>query len=123
MSDIQELVESGTETIRALDHARHMRVTAILTLVKTEQGLAHAGALAENRAIVAVGGMKALGANTDARKRALLIALSEDGAYQQVHGLYMQVLGEARLAQATVATLEDTLGLLKASLYASANRE
>ena len=123
MSDIQELIESGTEFIEALDLARHTHVAAVLTLAKAEQALALAGAYAENRAIVAAGGEKALGANADARKRALLIALSDDKDYQGAHTYLMQMLGDARTAQAHVAALEDTLGLLKASLYANASRE
>lgn len=123
MSDIQELIESGTGVIKALDVARHAHVAAILALAKAEQNLTLAGALAENRAIVAAGGEKALGSNTDARKRALVIALGHDEVYQEAQALSMQTLSDARLAQAQVIALEDTLGLLKASLYASARQD
>lgn len=123
MSDIQELIKSGTETIKALISARHARVAAVLTLAKAEQSLALAGAHAENRAIQAAGGEKALGPNADARKRALIIALGHDKVYQKAHALVMQALGDMKLTQAQVDALENTLGLLKASLYAGASRE
>lgn len=123
MSDIQELIESGTEVIKALDLARHARVETVLALAEGEQSLALVGALAENRAIAAAGGEKALGSNADARKRALIIALGHDEIYQKAYALFIQALGDARTAQAQVDTLADTLGLLKASLYAGASRE
>lgn len=43
-----------------------------------------AKAKAEQRAIVAAGGIKALGSNEDERKRALVLALAEDTAYQEL---------------------------------------
>ena len=122
MSDIQKLTESGTDVIKALNEARHTHVAAVLALARAEQSLAITGALAENRAIVAAGGEKALGSNADARKRALIIALGDDEHYQKAQALTMQALSDMRLAQAQMAALEDTLGLLKASLYASASR-
>lgn len=118
MSDIQELLTSGTEVIRALDEARLTHIANVLALAKAEQNLVLAGALAENRAIVAAGGEKALSPNADARKRALIIALAHDGLYQEAFKLLIEALGKARLAQAHVVALEGTLGLLKASLYA-----
>lgn len=123
MNDVQELIKSGTEIIRTLNEARHAHIAAVLALASAEQDLALAGALAENRAIVAAGGEKALGSNADARKRALIIALGHDETYQGAQAFTMQTLGNVRLAQAQVAALEDTLGLLKASLYASVSRE
>jgi len=124
MSDIRELIDRrGTDVIRALDAARHAHISAVLTFAKAEQNLALAGALAENRAIVAAGGEKVLGTNADARKRALTIALGHDETYQGAYSFSMQALNDSRLAQAEMKALEDTLGLLKASLYASASRE
>lgn len=123
MNDIQELLESGIALIEALAHARHARVVTVLALAESEQSLALAGALAENRAIAAAGGEKALGSNADARKRALIIALGHDEVYQRAHALFIQMLGDAKTAQAQVDTLENTLGLLKASLYAGTSRE
>ena len=123
MSDIQELIKSGTDVIKSLNKARHVHNTAVLALAKAEQNLTLTGALAENRAIVAAGGEKALGSNADARKRALIIALGHDETYQGAQAFTMQALGDARLAQAQVAALEDTLGLLKASLYTNARQD
>ena len=123
MSDIQQLMETGASVIKELNRARHAHITTILALAKAEQNLTPAGALAENRAIVAGGGEKALGPNADARKRALIIALGHDGTYQGAQAFALQALGDARLAQAQVAALEDTLNLLKASLYASARKD
>lgn len=119
MSDIQELIESGTDVIEALDEARHTHIAAMRTLAAAELDLALAGAHAENRAIVAAGGIKSLGANENARKRALTIALSEDEDYQGAHACFMLALGKVRLAQAGINALKDTFSLLKASLYGS----
>jgi len=121
--DIQELIESGTGVIKALDEARHAHIVAVLALAESEQSLTLAGALAENRAIVAAGGVKSLGANENARKRALIIALGHDGIYQGAYRSSMQALSDMKIAQAQVAALGDTLGLLKASLYASARQD
>lgn len=41
-------------------------------------------AQAEQRAIVAAGGVKALGSNEDERRRALTLALADDAAYQEL---------------------------------------
>lgn len=122
MSDIQRLAETGADVITELNTARHAHITTILALAKAEQELALSGAHAENRAIITAGGEKALGANADARKRALLIALSEDGQYQKANAVLVLRLTNARTAQAEVAALEDSLGLLKALLYVNASR-
>lgn len=123
MSDIQELIESGTGVIKALDEARHTHIAAMRTLAAAELDLALAGAYAENRAIVDVGGIKSLGANESARKRALIIALSEDRDYQGAHAHFILALGKVRLAQAGIDALKDAFSLLKSSLYASASQD
>ena len=121
--NIHKLTETGADVIKELNRVRHTHIASMLAFAKAEQNLALASALAENRAIVAAGGEKALGSNADARKRALIIALGHDEVYQKAQALTWQALGDARLAQAEAAALEDTLGLLKALLYASASRE
>lgn len=123
MSDIQKLTETGASVIKELSHAHHAHINAILALAKAEQNLTLAGAQAEIRAIVGAGGEKALGTNADARKRALIIALGADKAYQDIRTKTEQALCNAKLAQAEVAALGDTLGLLKVLLYAGASHD
>ena len=123
MSGIQKLAGTGAGVIKELNTARHEHISTMRVLAAAELDLALTGAQAENRAIEAAGGEKALGVNADARRRALLIALDEDKAYQEVHARHVHLLGNVRLAQAAIDALKDTFGLLKASLYASASRE
>ncbi len=75
------MVTSNGRTIATI---RRELTSARIALRNLADELAQAKARAEQQAIDAAGGEKALGGNAEARERALILALADDGDYQAV---------------------------------------
>ena len=95
-----------------LDEARRRAAACRLDMSAAEDALRLGIAQAEQRAIEAAGGDKGLGANAEARARALLLVVDAD---QEVQGLRAHLYRAMELrneAEADLATLGDQLGKL-----------
>lgn len=118
-----DLIEGGKAILCLLEEEREAHITAVIALANAKYVLALNTALAENQAVEAAGGEKALGANTDARRRGLLLALDANENYKKAYTAHLDALRDEKLAWAKVQGLEDALGLFKAALYASVGKE
>lgn len=102
-----------------LADARAELATCVAALLDCERELAQHKALAE-LALIAQhdGDEKKLGANEDARKRAYLLHLEQDGHYRDARAELDATEAERRMAEITVKLLSEQLSILLTTLGA-----
>ena len=112
------------KAMQAIEKAHRTRLrfaSASMVLADAERFLKLQEALAQQRAIEAAGGEKALGTNQAARDRALRIALAEDEGYRQAQELYRSAYLEARKAEADMLAEVERLKVLRTALTGNRN--
>jgi len=107
------------ETLSELWEARHAWVETVQALTVAERQLAFYQAGAETRIVLEAGGEKALGANTEARKRALTVALARDEVLGQAQQDYDMAWKREALAKQEMYNYSDLLKIWRAAMEMS----
>jgi hypothetical protein len=119
--ETQQLYEDGQKIAwESLPDRRKDLVDYIAARARAEEELSIAQAKAETVIVTGAGGEKALGANVEARKRALTIALSNDLAYTTALDTAHTLQRRVKETEMLVQNHRDQLSLIKAALYAKA---
>lgn len=111
-------VRAAFEVAGHLAEARAELARATITRARCDYALTIHQALIEAKTIEAAGGDKALGANEDARKRALTLALDKHAIYQTAREDASIADLDRRMAEVEAQAWSDQLAILLAALEA-----